>query len=242
MLIGIFIHKLKGGTMVKKWKIFVSVIVLIAVAGAGSLYYFLNIKEYETNDSQVDEIVEGEFNIELPADSSEDDTAESLKENSTEKEPVDKDESISSPEIDRSKSANTKTKTKAPVQSTEPIVKPTAAMIIEKYQPSFSALESQANDKIETLLTYAFGEYKTKKANGEEISYFYLYNKYNSAANKLESSTDASFDYIYSALVTELEKSNYDKSEAQYIKEHYMNIKKERRAALLNKARNHLNI
>jgi hypothetical protein len=241
MLIGIFIHKLKGGTTVKKWKIFVSVIVFIAIVGAGSLYYFLNIKEYETRDSRVDEIVEGQFNVELPADSSEEDTAESLKENSTEKEPVDKDESISSPERDMSKTANTK----APAQSTakqKPIVKPTAAMIVEKYQPSFNALESQANDKIETLLAYAFNEYNTKKANGEEVSYFYLYNKYNSAANKLERSTDASFDYIYNALVTELTKSDFDISEAKYIKEHYMNIKKERRADLLNKARNHLNI
>ncbi|MFJ5717098.1 hypothetical protein [Neobacillus sp. NPDC093127] len=220
----------------KKWKIILSVVVLLLAAGAGTLYYFLNIKDYKTADAKVDEIVKNDFNVKLPSeDVSEDGSGAEVTEQSSD---LTADASGAADPADsatgttQSQSTN---KNPGQVKKTS-VVKPTAGAILEKYQPAFNDLQAQADGKLNALLSYAFSEYQTKKSNGDEISYFYFYSKYNGAAKKLEASTDQSFDYIYNALVKELEKNGYSSNEAKSIKDHYQNLKKQRRSALMDKA------
>jgi hypothetical protein len=224
---------------VKTWKIFsiigASMIVMVAV----TIYYFIDIKEYDTQDAAVEKIVDEKFEIELPEDEDSGQEIVAEGEDSESEEP--NKEGLTA-------SAETKTETSTSGSSeavtTKPStpVKPSAASIIEKYRPSFNSLESQATVKLDNLLAYAFSEYKGKKTDGEEISYFYFYNKYNSAAKKLEGSTDSSFYVIYNALVSELEQHGYSAKEAQSIKDHYEGLKKERRNAIVNKAKAQLGV
>lgn len=232
----------KGGTGVKKWKIILSIIVFVLAAGGGTLYYFLNVKEYKTADIKVKKIVETEYTIKLPGDESkstphadktantETGTASQSGESSQAVVPV--SQTIGDNEAASSGQQVSSTSNSAPVQTS----KPTAAAIIAKYQPSFADLESQANGKLNSLVSYAMSEYKTKKANHEDISYFYFYSKYTSAAKTLESSTDASFNYVYNALANELKSAGYSASEAEPIKDQYASMKKQRRSALMSKA------
>jgi hypothetical protein len=127
-----------------------------------------------------------------------------------------------------------------PLKNVTYFQKETAASIMAKYQPAFEDLESQANGKLDSLLSYAFDEYQTKKAKGEDISYFYFYSKYSHAARTLEANTDASFDVIYNALVKELVRSGYSADEAKPLKDHYLSLKKQRSSAILGKAMAHL--
>lgn len=222
----------------KKWKITVTIFVLLVAAGAGTIYYFLNIKEYKTNDPKVVTIVKNDYKIKLPDDKTIQGTAGKQAEGNnsgsrTRGLAISKDKSGA----DNGTTQINTVSTAIGKQNTT--VKPTEAAIIARYQLSFKNLENQADGKINTLMSYAFSEYQTKKANGEDISYFYFYSKYNGAAKKLEANTDASFNYIYGALVKDLENSGYSASAAQPLKDQYMSLKKERRSALLNKAMAH---
>lgn len=220
----------------KKWKIILSVVVLLLAVGAGTLYYFLNIKDYKTADTKVDEIVKNDFKVKLPdEDVSEDGSGAEATEQSSN---LTADASGTADPVDSAAgTAQSQSTNKTAGQVKKPtIVKLTAGAILEKYQPAFNDLQAQADGKLNALLSYAFSEYQTKKSNGDEISYFYFYSKYNGAAKKLEASTDQSFDYIYNSLVKELEKNGYSSNEAKSIKDHYQNLKKQRRSALMDKA------
>jgi hypothetical protein len=221
---------------VKKWKIILSVVVLLLVAGAGTLYYFLNIKDYQTADAKVDEIVKNDFNVKLPSeDVSEDGSGAEVTEQSSDL-TADASGTVD-PAVSATGTTQSQSTNKDAGQVKKPsVVKLTAGAILEKYQPAFNDLQTQADGKLNALLSYAFSEYQTKKSNGDEVSYFYFYSKYNGAAKKLEASTDQSFDYIYNALVKELEKNGYSSNEAKSIKDHYQNLKKQRRSALMDKA------
>ncbi|MGG1675837.1 hypothetical protein ACIFOT_08790 [Neobacillus sp. NRS-1170] len=214
----------------KKWTIFLSSIVVILAVGAGSLYYYLNIKEYKTADPKVDSIVKTDFNIKLPDENTSKTKAVAETKGQDLSKAVIKVSSSSAGETQET--AKIESKTMAHIVKT----KPTAASIIAKYQPAFNGLEGQANSKLNNLLSYAMSEYQEKKANGEDISYFYFYSKYNGAAKRLEASTDASFNYIYNALVKELGNSGYSADEAKLIKNHYVSLKKQKRSALMDKA------
>lgn len=220
----------------KKWKIILSVVVLLLVAGAGTLYYFLNIKDYQTADAKVDEIVKNDFNVKLPSeDVSEDGSGAEVTEQSSDL-TADASGTVD-PAVSATGTTQSQSTNKDAGQVKKPsVVKLTAGAILEKYQPAFNDLQTQADGKLNALLSYAFSEYQTKKSNGDEVSYFYFYSKYNGAAKKLEASTDQSFDYIYNALVKELEKNGYSSNEAKSIKDHYQNLKKQRRSALMDKA------
>lgn len=238
--------------IVKKWKIVLTALVLILAIGAGTLYYFLNIKDYKTADNKVNEIVKTDYNVKLPGEESEDSPASSDG-NSKGKNTGTTEAGLiavnNSGEKTGSEAANDTTGGNAGTSaqqsnnqtnsSTSEGSKPTAASIINRYEPSFRDLESQADGKLNSLLSYAKNEYQTKKANKEDISYFYFYSKYTSAAKTLESSTDASFNYIYNALVNELQQAGFSSSEAKPIKDHYTSMKKQRRSALMNKAMAH---
>ncbi|WP_223595294.1 hypothetical protein [Neobacillus bataviensis] len=214
----------------KKWTIFLSSIVVILAVGAGSLYYYLNIKEYKTADPKVDNIVKTDFTIKLPDENTTQTGSVADEQGQNLSKAVEKVSSNSANET--FKPAKIESKTTAPIVKT----KPTAASIIGKYQASFNDLEGQADSKLNNLLSYAMSEYQEKKANGEDISYFYFYSKYNSAAKSLEASTDNSFYYIYNTLVKELENYGYSADEAKPIKNHYVSLKKQKRSALMDKA------
>lgn len=219
----------------KKWIITTSIMVVILAVGAGSLYYYLNIKEYKTADSKVDDIVKTNYDIKLP----DEDTSKSSSRTEAKEQNVSQTvENVSSNSGSVSMGVSAvATKSKTPPAQ----IKVTAASIISKYQPAFIDLESQADSKLNNLLSYAFSEYQEKKSNGEDISYFYFYSKYNGAAKRLEASTDNSFSYIYNALVKDLESSGYGVDEAEPIKNHYLSMKKQKRSALMNKAMGVLN-
>ncbi|WHY86266.1 hypothetical protein QNH39_27500 [Neobacillus novalis] len=228
----------------KKWKIILSVVVLLLAAGAGTLYYFLNIKDYQTADAKVDEIVKNDFKVKLPSEDVSEDGSEDGSEDESGAEVTEQSSNLTAdasgtaaPADSAAGTTQSQSTNKNSGQVKKPsVVKLTAGAILEKYQPAFHDLQAQADGKLNALLSYAFSEYQTKKSNGDEISYFYFYSKYNGAAKKLEASTDQSFDYIYNALVKELEKNGYSSNEAKSIKDHYQNLKKQRRSALMDKA------
>jgi hypothetical protein len=230
--------KNKGGTIVKKWKIFLSIFVLVLAAGGGALYYFLNVKEYKTADTKVEEIVKSDYQIQLPDENSTGDSTQS-EDNTGQS----ANQSANQTGENAGSATAVANKTSVVATSSKPasvvVVKPkklTEADILAKYQPVFENLEGQADGKLNNLLSYAFSEYQSKKASGEDISYFYFYSKYTGAAKNLEAATDNSFYYIYNALVKELENSGYSAKVAEPIKSHYVSVKNQRRSTLMNQA------
>lgn len=113
--------------------------------------------------------------------------------------------------------------------------KVTVASIKEKYNPAFTALEDQAESKLNALIGRAKNEYLTKKENGEKIDYGYFYNKYTSAAAELEGRTDNVFRGVLKAVEKDLEKNGYDKSYAKSFQDQYNAQKKSRKDALMKK-------
>ncbi|NKE04689.1 hypothetical protein [Mesobacillus selenatarsenatis] len=257
----------------KKWKIVLAVISVVLLAGAGTLYYLLEVKTYETQDELVEDVVAEEYDIALPGEEGSEDSAaeengdgiasgDSTDENtsagSTTKDSGDAASKETTEASTTSSTASTKTAAGSksqPATSTDKKVssqagatesssnkgsskpKPTAEQIAAKYEPSFLELEAQANEKIDALVGHAIGEYVAKKKNGEEVSYFYFYSKYNTAGKILERNTDGAFNYVYKALVKELKDNGYNSSAAQQYKTAYETAKKQRRAALINKAK-----
>ncbi|WHY77545.1 hypothetical protein QNH20_26390 [Neobacillus sp. WH10] len=219
----------------KKWKIMLSIFVLMLAAAAGTLYYFLNIKEYKTADTKVVEIVKSDYKIKLPDKGRSEGTTEGTTEGQAKGESGTKTAENTAVEATNSNDGRSSNSSQNAASSNQES-KPVAADILAKYQPAFNDLESQANGKLNNLVSYAYSEYQAKKANGEEVSYFYFYSKYSSAAKQLETSIDQSFDYIYGALVKELEDSGYSAGEAKSIKDHYVSLKKQRRSALMKNA------
>jgi ABC-type cobalt transport system substrate-binding protein len=256
--------------MKKIWKYVLSILLVIILATAGTIYYFLNVKTYNTADEEVEEIIESEYDIVLPgvpdanaADDTqnEDKSPSNNNENGTSNnEDGTSNESYTATEIETSKDSEevttdsnknnsgttkpgksspsgTKTPdkntTNTPVESTEV----TVADIKNLYRPVFKSLESQATGKIDALTSRAVGEYRSKKAAGEDISYSYFYQKYTSAGRNLEAKTDEAFNYIYKALEKELKKHGYSSTHAKDFQEQYASAKKAREAALINKAK-----
>ncbi|ARJ39558.1 hypothetical protein SporoP8_12135 [Sporosarcina ureae] len=120
--------------------------------------------------------------------------------------------------------------------SNQPAKKDSVAAIKQKYEPTVSNLQGQVDGKINSLISRAKNEYSTKKANGESIDYGYFYNKYMSAANSLESQTDAVFNGVVSSLEKDLQANGYDKSYSQSIRDEYAAQKKARRDSIMSKA------
>lgn len=116
----------------------------------------------------------------------------------------------------------------------------TAESIKAAYRPVFESLESQANGKIDGLVSAAYSEYKSKKESGESVSITYFYRKYTAAGQELESKTDETFQYVYNALEKDLEKHGFSASEASEFKTQYESAKEARQSALLEKAKSAL--
>ncbi|MBS8265624.1 hypothetical protein DYI25_14440 [Mesobacillus boroniphilus] len=256
----------------KKWKIILAAFSLLLIAGAGYVYYLLEVKTYEVKDEKVEEVVSEDYDIALPEEESSDGAApaqETADETGEEKDTTaaseesdgqNRDSSNTTTETTSTGSNNKESTTKvdkssltvstdkkaAKTASSEKTdtkqkpkapAKPAAKEIAAKYEPSFVQLEAQANSKIDALVSHAYSEYKTKQQDGENVDYFYFYSKYSTAGKILERKTDSTFNYVYNALVNELINNGYDSTEAQKFKTAYEAAKKERRSAILNKAK-----
>ncbi|MFE8696440.1 hypothetical protein ACFYKT_08830 [Cytobacillus sp. FJAT-53684] len=233
--------------MKKKWKIVLSIFVLLLLITGGTIYYFFEMKEYEVADAEVEQIVETEYDIVLPGDqptdiNTEDSTVSGDNNQSTSNNGSSEDKSANptngSEETPAGEGNNANPSTNGESGnngSSEEIV--TVASIKDKYRPSFENLQNQADAKINNLVSAAYSEYKSKKAQGESISFSYFYQKYKGAGASLESKTDSAFQIIYSALQDELKKQGFSPSHAKQFQEEYESAKAERESALLNKAK-----
>ncbi|RAK20355.1 hypothetical protein B0I26_1046 [Anoxybacillus vitaminiphilus] len=230
--------------MKKKWKIALASCFVLAVGGAGAFYYSFTTKEYDiSQDEKVKQIVEPEYDVRLPDDTdangqnSGNENVGTSAANETETpnhtSETKNNTALANNETKNGASTTTNTNKQTNHQNKTEV---TAASIVEKYRPSFTNLQQQANAKIDALVAHAFAEYQAKKADNEEISLSFFYSKYNTAAKELESKTDAAFETIYHALEAELKKHGFSTSYAKEFRDAYEQEKKARRNALLKKA------
>jgi ABC-type cobalt transport system substrate-binding protein len=247
--------------MKKVWKYILSILLVIILATSGTIYYFLNVKTYDTADEEIEEIIETDYEIDLPIidhtpdstiedkgtnnnedESSTDNNTDSINNNDqttgTDKTTSGSNQSDSN-NTGTNPNKNTSSGTKQPAKDTSPeeTTEITVANIKDLYRPVFQSLESQANGKIDSLLSRAVGEYHAKKSEGATISYSYFYQKYTSAGRDLEAKTDVAFNTIFKALEKDLKKHGYSPSHANDFKEQYASTKKARESALIAKAK-----
>lgn len=236
-----------------KKKILLLIVLLLIVVSGATIYYFFEAKE-KTKDKQVDEVIKSGYSIQLPSNGtpSESNTANSIYEleysNSGVNSETSQDNENTLYNEYNSDEVNKNTQTN-PTISANPSLdqkkskkdKPTVESINKKYEPSFQELQTQANVKVDKLISIALEEYNTKKKNGEKISYPYFYSKYVSAAKLIEMDTDLVFDQIYDALSIELVQSGFTNEDAKTFQEQYNNEKKARKAAILKRAKDALN-
>ncbi|MEH7443996.1 hypothetical protein V7201_16910 [Bacillus sp. JJ1122] len=284
--------------MRKTFKMAIFTVLLLLVGGAGVLYYYMNVKEYDVADEKVEEITKKDYQIDLPdldgavtgedgssedhtdsnaatadhdagsndldkgeategakedtkvarttagADSKGDGTAESSHDSSTDaaskKTSTKSDRSKSSAGTPSSKNGSDKKDdgNSGHNSNNKPVI--TADTIKAAYRPAFESLQSQANAKIDALVNTAYNEYQSKKQSGESVSITYFFQKYTSAGKELESNTDETFNYIYGALVNDLQDRGFSSSEANEFKTQYENAKSARESALISKAKSAL--
>ena len=252
----------------KKFKIFLIVLVMILLVGGGYLLYMFKFKEYDVADEEVSEIVAEPYKVELPdgstilIDEKGDIIEETTEENkisassantnsvnetsdgtndSSSGKTSDQSTSISSNNSSDSSNAKATENENNPsgnTNNTNNSAPTTVATIKDKYRPSFEGLEAQADSKINALIGRALEEYSSKKASGEGVNFGYFYNKYMSAANGLEANTDTIFNAVISAVEKDLAANGYDKSYAQSFRDEYEETKKARRDSILSKALN----
>ncbi|KMY51869.1 hypothetical protein [Peribacillus loiseleuriae] len=242
--------------MRKSWKIIISLILIILIGGGGTAYYFLKLKTYDVADEKVEKITDAKYDILLPNETGKNDASGMVTEvnkpsttNNPDTNNIETNVTQSHSKTDDTNHSNGSTQ-KTNIGSTtnndtsgtdkksvNQSTKVTVASIKQKYRPSFEYLQSQANGKVDALVSQAYGEYQTKKKNGESISIPYFYQKYSSASKVLEGNTDAAFHTIFSALQNDLKKNGYSSSEANSFKEEYEATKKARESALLNKVK-----
>ncbi|WP_423408394.1 hypothetical protein AABM38_22570 [Heyndrickxia sp. MSNUG] len=284
--------------MKKTLKMAIFTVLVLLVGGAGVLYYYLNVKEYDVADKKVEEITKKDYQIDLPdldgavtgedgssevhtdrnaatadpdTDSDEPgkgESAEGAKEDTKVADTTGDAESkgdaaVASGHGSSTEAASKKTSTKSdrskssagtqssnngsenkedgnPDRNTynKPVI--TAETIKAAYRPAFESLQSQANAKVDALVNTAFSEYQSKKQSGESVSITYFFQKYTSAGKEIESNTDETFNYIYGALVNDLENRGFSSSEANEFKTQYENAKSARESALISKAKSAL--
>lgn len=252
----------KTPEMKKTFKIAIVTVLVLLAGGAGSIYYFLNVKEYDVSDAKVEEITKADYQIDLPdADDAVDDkdsgaAGEGGEEAAGEESQVANEDSVETSTTSTNGNTESKQKEKAresasgskksradDTENTENSAKDkkkqavTAESIKAAYRPVFQSLEAQANAKIDSLVSAAYSEYQTKKENGESVSVTYFYRKYSAAGKELESMTDQTFQYVYESLENELTKQGFSAKEAHEFKTQYENAKSAREAALIEKAK-----
>jgi ABC-type cobalt transport system substrate-binding protein len=236
--------------MKKVWKYILSILLVIILATAGTIYYFLNVKTYETADEEIEDIIESEYDIILPSNEDTKQVSKGSSNVSSEQTTTDSnsnqeaDTNNNKTEKDNNNTSNSSkdnqgedSESSSNTEDTTAEEEVTVADIKDRYRPVFESLQSQANGKIDALTSRAFQEYQTQKSKGESISFSYFYQKYSSAGKELEAKTDETFNYIYSALESELKENGYSPSHANDFREQYAAAKQQREKALLNKAK-----
>ncbi|SER68841.1 hypothetical protein SAMN04487944_10862 [Gracilibacillus ureilyticus] len=237
------------------WKKVVFSLLGLVITGAGLFVYFLFIKNYDIEDEQVDDIVEDEYEITLPdsppVENQDEGDSENIAtendNNSINNSDPDEDTPDKSVEIynenhsdddGTSSDFREKNAVRVEIKGQE---EQTAEEIVSKYQQTFTSLQNQANARLSELAAYAYGEYKEKKKSGENVSYTYLFQKYKSAADRLENKTDSAFNQVYHQLVNELESNGFSKSEAQPVYDQYVSKKSSKKSQLMKEMLSHVN-
>jgi hypothetical protein len=253
--------------MKKVWKYILSFLLVVMLATAGTIYYFLNVKTYDIADEEIEEIVESDFDIILPgkvdsiqptndeqrnskdsngntkstetnSGSENSDTIEESSNSIEETGEKSSDSTDKTPTEESVNNANSKpNNNNHPNKNATPVIEVTVKQIKDLYRPVFKSLQSQANGKIDSLVSRAIGEYRSQQSEGQSISYSYFYQKYSSAGRELEAKTDDAFNYIYKALENELKENGYSTTHAKDFRDQYEVSKKERESLLLAKAR-----
>lgn len=230
--------------MKKAFKIILTVAIVLLLGIGATVYYYLQVKEYDVADEKVEEITKSDYQIELPgieddgavaSESADGDGNAAVEASETTTDSGSSDKKVSSNSsapAEDGKSSSNKDNTKKTAITIESIK--------AAYRPVFESLESQANAKIDGLVSAAYGEYKAKKESGESVSFTYFYRKYTAAGQELESNTDETFHYVYNALEKDLKKHGLNASEATEFKTQYENAKKARQNALIEKAKSAL--
>lgn len=113
----------------------------------------------------------------------------------------------------------------------------TVASIKSKYEPTFAALEGQADTKLNALIGRAKAEYVAKSESEEGVSYAYFFNKYSSAARELEANTDGAFYALLGAIKNDLKKNGFSEGYADSFVSEYEARKAERRNSILSQVR-----
>jgi hypothetical protein len=226
----------------RKWKIALAGFFLLAIGGAFAFYYSFTTKEYDiSKDKEVKQIVDSKYEVILPGDTNnanrknEENDSAANGEATKEKNRATNNNTSNDRNNASSNNSNAGTPGNNGNTTSENPKEVTADSIKEKYRPSFTNLQQQANAKVDALVAHAFQEYQTKKANNEDISYSYFYSKYNTAAKQLELKTDAAFETIYQALEAELKQHGFSADHAKEFRDEYEQAKKNRRNALIKK-------
>lgn len=231
---------------------------IIVIALGAYIAYLFEFKDYDTTDAAVDEVAEEEYVIEL-ADGSkiildkygnlirhvtDEDGTEKI-EAFTESFPSTErsDLAVASVSSDNSGTKGSKVKTdasgKAAIKSYAAFAgkkaskKMTVAQIRAKYDPAIAELEGQAHEKLDALIDLAVSEYLEMEANDQKISYPYFYNKYSSAASKLEERTDKMFYALMEVMKQELKKNGLPAAEAEKMSKEYEDRKNKLRRDIL---------
>ncbi len=97
----------------------------------------------------------------------------------------------------------------------------TSASIKQNYEEKFEALETTAIEEVTNMVELAMDDYRSKKQNGENISYFYFFRTYYPKVTALQNEIDTNFAKKYNDLQEELEKHGYSPEKAERFKEEF---------------------
>lgn len=111
--------------------------------------------------------------------------------------------------------------------------------IIENYEPTFNALEDQALDRLDSLLSTALDEYYQQERNGT-LDRFVLTNKYIQAGRILENSVDERFYELLEKMEDELTRKGYPTDITGEIEDTYQSAKDEKKRELLDRLRSRI--
>ncbi len=105
--------------------------------------------------------------------------------------------------------------------------------IKNKYAPALADIEKQAYNNLDELIHLATSEYMEMEANNQKISYPYFYNKYSSAASKLENRTDSVFNALMEIMEHELKLNGHSTKAVDSMKKEYKKKKDKMRRDIM---------
>lgn len=232
----------------KKYGLLLAIAVLML---GGYLVYLFEFKEYDTADADVDVLTKEEYVIEL-ADGSKIvldkngnlirhitgadgkvttvDIASSLPISQISDEAV----ASSASEKDERPAPNSTSGEAAETTASEQAAAPVSVEAIKgKYTSALEDIEKQAYANLDNLINLAKSEYMEMEANDQKISYPYFYNKYTSAAAKLETRTDKMFNAVMEIMEQDLKANGHPADLVDSMHKEYKNKKSQLRQDIL---------